>query len=355
VEKVRYLNKTINDNERELFSRYWKEQINHFGVETTYYTHGYSLTSHNFLYGEDPTSVFLSSGPVVMLTDITNDAIMLSKFGIMADCDMTAVVHISSYYETFGQGMEPKSGDLIELKEYGGFGDRPGGRGAPIYEITERDDQNLQFNANGLMGHYIWVIKCKRWEYSSEPGVLAEPLNTQINDSEEYGRMEGSLNPDESVMPYPDSVDGTQKCIFDHDATDISKDYGYYGGFDGTPLFDTSPSAQLNPDMIKVNSTEFNQLLQFIKQLQTDYPVIQGSNLNANIAAFLNANAPNLMVRTLSSSSPGNIDSFVISTSGRPEDVILYTSDEDKVTLDNIAGTGLLGEPTDRPLDGGTF
>ena len=278
MEKVRYLNKTINDNERELVSNYWKEQIEHYGVETTYYTHGYAFSSHNFLYGEDPTSVFLSSGPVVMMTDITNDAIMLSKFGIMADCDMTVVVHISSFYETFGQGIEPKSGDLIELKEYGGFGDRPGGRGAPIYEITERDDQNLQFNANRLMGHYIWVIKCKRWEYSSEVGVFAEPLNTQINDSEEYGRMEGSTNPVEAIHPYPvtDSVDETQKCIFDHDATDISKDYGYYGGHEGPPIIDSPimTNAGVPPNS---NTTDFNQLIDFIKQLQAEYPTIQAA------------------------------------------------------------------------------
>lgn len=286
MEKVRYLNKTINDNERELVSNFWKEQIEHYGVETTYYTHGYAFSSHNFLYGEDPTSVFLSSGPVVMLTDITNDAIMLSKFGIMADCDMTVVVHISSFYETFGEGIEPKSGDLIELKEYGGFGDRPGGRGAPIYEITERDDQNLQFNANKLMGHYIWVIKCKRWEYSSEVGVFAEPLNTQINDSEEYGRMEGSTNPEETVIPYPDSVDSIQKCIFDHDVTDISKDYGYYGGYEGSPIINspimTNTGVPPNSNNSTNNITEFNELVNFIKQVQQDYPKLQQTVTNVS-------------------------------------------------------------------------
>lgn len=230
MQKVRYLNKGINDNERALFSSYWKEQIEHYGTEITYYTNGYGLSSHNFLYGEDPTSTFVSAGPVVMITDITNDAIMLSKFGIMADCDMTCVVHISSFYETFGNNREPKAGDLIEMKEYGGAGDRPGGRGAPTYEITERDDQNLQFNANALMGHYIWVIKCKRWEYSSEPGTHAEPLNTQIQDDQAYGRMPNGTNPEELIQPYVDSADKAAKCIFDHDTTDISKDYGYYGG-----------------------------------------------------------------------------------------------------------------------------
>ena len=66
MDKVRYLNKTINDNERMLVSNFWKEQIEHYGVEITYYTNGYALSSHNFLYGEDTGSVFLSSGPVVM-------------------------------------------------------------------------------------------------------------------------------------------------------------------------------------------------------------------------------------------------------------------------------------------------
>ena len=230
MQKVRYLNKTVNENERTLIFGYWKEQIEHYGTEVTYYTHGYTLSSHFYLYGEDPTRPFLSAGPIVMLTDITNDAIMLSKFGIMADCDMTCILHLSSFQEVFGTYREPKAGDLIEMAEYGGFGDRPGGRGAPVYEITERDDQNLQFNANQLMGHYVWVIKCKRWEYSSEPGAPKEPLNVQFNDDEEYGREAGGANPEELVQPYEQSNDKTAECIIDENATDRSEIYGYYGG-----------------------------------------------------------------------------------------------------------------------------
>lgn len=229
MQKVRYLDKKINDNERSLVSGYWKEQIEHYGAEVTYYTHGYTLSTHYYLYGEDTTAAFVSAGPMVMFTDITNDAIMLSKFGIMADCDMTCVMHISSFQEAFGQYREPKAGDLIELKEYGGFGDRPGGRGAPVYEITERDDQNLQFNANSLMGHYIWVMKCKRWEYSSEPGAPQEEKNIQFNDDEEYGREAGGANPEELVQPYEQSNDAAAKCIVDENARDISEPYGYYG------------------------------------------------------------------------------------------------------------------------------
>jgi hypothetical protein len=230
MEKVRYLNKKVNDNERTLVSGYWQEQIEHYGAEVTYYTHGYTLSTHYYLYGEDTTATFVSAGPMVMFTDITNDAIMLSKFGIMADCDMTCVMHISSFQETFGQYREPKAGDLIELKEYGGFGDRPGGRGAPVYEITERDDQNLQFNANQLMGHYIWVMKCKRWEYSYEPGTPQEEKNIQFNDDEAYGREAGGANPEDLTQPYEQSNDKSAKCIVDENARDISEPYGYYGG-----------------------------------------------------------------------------------------------------------------------------
>jgi len=134
-DKVRYLNKNNNANERENYSKWWKEQIEHYGTSVTYFTHGYTLTGHNFVYGEDPTSTFVKFSDVIILTDITNDALMLSKFGIMADCDMTAVVHISSFYDKFGCGREPKSGDLIQLTEYGA--DRPGGRSAPITKLQK--------------------------------------------------------------------------------------------------------------------------------------------------------------------------------------------------------------------------
>jgi hypothetical protein len=230
MQQVRYLNKGITNNERENFSGWWYEQIQHYGVQVNYYTNGYTLSTQNYLYGEDPTATYVEAGPVVMLTDITNDAIMLSKFGIMADCDMTAVIHISGFYDTFGPGREPKSGDLIELQEYGGAGDRPGGRGAPIYEVTERDDQNLPMNANTLMGHYIWVIKCKRWEGSSEPGAPHELVNTQVNDGGEYGIMPDGVSTPTLVQPYPDSANTEGEKIFNQpEAGNQGDPYGYYG------------------------------------------------------------------------------------------------------------------------------
>jgi hypothetical protein len=231
VNNVRYLNKNNNANERENYSKWWKEQIEHYGTSVTYYTHGYSLNSHNFLYGEDPTSKYGKVENMIMLTDITNDALMLSKFGIMADCDMTAVIHISSFYDALSSNlMEPKAGDLIQLTEYGA--DRPGGRSAPIYEITERDDEYLQMT-NSLIGHYVWYIKCKRYEYSYEPGVPnAINSNKQINDTGMYGRLEGGENPAELLQPYSQSVQRSSDTIYDYyeeAPPNNSEIYGYYG------------------------------------------------------------------------------------------------------------------------------
>lgn len=218
VNNVRYLNKLNNANERENYAKWWKEQIEHCGTSVTYYTHGFALSTQNFLYGEDPTSRYVKTEDVIMLTDITNDALMLSKFGIMADCDMTAVIHISSFYEKMGCGMEPKAGDLIQLTEYAA--DRPGGRSAPIYEITERDDENLQLT-NSLMGHYVWYIKCKRFEYSYEPGVPSGANNKQISDSGDYGRLAGGDNPEELFQPYPDSAPIASRSIYDYYSEDM--------------------------------------------------------------------------------------------------------------------------------------
>ena len=154
-----------------------------------------------------------------MLTDITNDALMLSKFGIMADCDMTAVAHISSFYEVFGPGFEPKAGDLIRMTEFGA--DRVGGRAAPIYEITERDDEYLALT-NSLLGHYTWYIKCKRFEYSYEPGVEVGAANIQLNDDGEYGRMPGGANPEELFQPYEQTVQTEGDCIFNQAAAELT-------------------------------------------------------------------------------------------------------------------------------------
>ena len=320
VNNVRYLNKSNNANERENYAKWWKEQIEHYGTSITYYTHGYNLSSHNFLYGEDPTSRFGRIEDVIMLTDITNDSLMLSKFGIMADCDMTAVVHISSFYEKVGCGFEPKAGDLIQLTEYGA--DRPGGRSAPIYEITERDDEYLPMT-NPLIGHYVWYIKCKRYEYSYEPGIPSGPNNRQISDGGDYGRLAGGENPEELFQPYQDSVQNSAKCIYDYYSDDPS-------GLDPTPNHFIFPNPPSCPEGLVVTGLSAVPGPYEAEDIIFSEEEFRSLMLAARSAVEI---IPHVVLSTNTDTVPTNIDTFTAGTSSRHEDIIKYTTDND-VPLD---------------------
>lgn len=326
TDKVRYLNKNNNANERENYSKWWKEQIEHYGTTVDYYSNGYGLTAHNFVYGEDPTSLFLKTPEVIMLTDITNDSLMLSKFGIMADCDMTAVIHISSYYEQFGCGSEPKAGDLIKLTEYGA--DRPGGRSAPVYEITERDDEFLQMT-NALIGHYVWYLKCKRYEYSYEPGVDVGPNNKQVSDGGDYGRLAGGENPEELFQPYPDSVQNSAKCIYDYydkDNAFLDRNLNHY----------VEPNPPSCPTDLTVTS------LSAVPGPYSSTQTMSEENFRSllDLAKAAVKITPDIVIAPNTQTDPLSTDTFTASTSSTPEDLILFA----------IENNGLLNLNT---IDGG--
>lgn len=327
ISNVRYLNKTNNANERENYSKWWKEQIEHYGTSVAYYTHGYGLTSHNFLYGEDPTSSYQKTENVIMITDITNDSLMLSKFGIMADCDMTAVIHISSYYEKFGCGTEPKAGDLIQLTEYGA--DRPGGRSAPIYEITERDDEYLQMT-NSLISHYVWYIKCKRFEYSYEPGVTPGINEKQVSDGGDYGHY-GGETPGDLFQPYPDSVQNSSKSIYDYyseDEGDLNPRANHYIAPDPPACVEgvtvTSLSAVPGPYSKLAESIPYNQDLQDLV-------------LNAGKGAmFVKQNKTNIMLDVTTPADDPDLHKF--STLGKSEDTLEYTAPDGTLNISRRDG-----------------
>ena len=117
-EDKRYLNKDKNVGVRNMYSNLWAEYINRYGVQTTYFRHGYKLeTQDDFIYGEDPTEPFLPSQTLNMIVEYQTDALLLSKFGLESTADLTAVVSVTDYQNTFGIGAEPKAGDVMELTE----------------------------------------------------------------------------------------------------------------------------------------------------------------------------------------------------------------------------------------------
>ena len=106
--------------------------------------------------------------------------------------------------------------------------------------------------------------------------------------------------------------------------TNKSKTYGYYGGVTkanhyvppGSPGF--VPQLARSPFTVE-DKEKFDQVM--------------------SQAAYIGENAENIMLRANVSSTPNNIDTFVISTSSKPEDVIVYTSSTDVVDL-NVADGG---------------
>jgi hypothetical protein len=215
---IRFSDKTNNQSERILQSNYWREQINLYGQKVNYYVNTFNLLSADNLYGEQPTQQFAPPLQTIIALNLNENALMLSKYGLLSDDEVTAFIHISSFYATFN-GTEPKSGDVFQLSEYGS--DRPGGRDGKFFEITQRLDEDAA-TINPLAGHYVWLIKAKRFEWSFEPGLSGEAVNQQIYDDTK------SATASAATKPYDYSADIESKKIFDYSKTDYSDVYGGY-------------------------------------------------------------------------------------------------------------------------------
>jgi hypothetical protein len=194
----RYTDKSANQSERNIYSNYWRELINLYGQRVDYYVSTVSVVSADLLYGEQPTARYAPPLPLIVAINLNENALMLSKYGLLSEDEVTAFVHISAFYDRFGIGAEPKSGDVFQLSEYGS--DRPNGRDGRYYEITERLDQDIA-QINPLAGHYVWLLKAKRFEWSFEPGLSGSAVNSQV--------YEDTLSPTASgaYKPYSFSID----------------------------------------------------------------------------------------------------------------------------------------------------
>jgi hypothetical protein len=215
---IRFADKTNNQNERILQSNYWREQINLYGQQCFYFVNSFTTLSADNLYGEQPTQQFAPPLPVIIAINLNENALMLSKYGLLSEDEVTAFVHISSFYATFA-GLEPKSGDVFQLTEYGN--DRPGGRNGKYFEITERLDEDVA-QINPLAGHYVWLLKAKRFEWSFEPGLSGDAVNNQVYDDTKNPTASGANK------PYDYSADVDSKHIFDYSQTDYGSVYGGY-------------------------------------------------------------------------------------------------------------------------------
>ena len=123
----RFTSKENTEGTRAMIHMWWNELASLYGMGVEYYVHGYTLSGHDYLYGEEPAAAF--SGPSYMnvLGIMESDTVLLSKFGIQTNADFTAIIPRSLYAAKYGPEAEPKSGDIIRLTEWGC--DRPGACG----------------------------------------------------------------------------------------------------------------------------------------------------------------------------------------------------------------------------------
>jgi len=278
-EANRYLNKTNNNNERVLFESYWSELINRWGTNVEYYTYGYNISTQDYLYGEDPVASFNPPMNIVMFADIASESVMLSKFGIQTDADVTLLVTMADYARVFGRDMEPKSGDVIRLTELGWDVNEVGGYGSEttslsddilneicmfkgsnpatlvypptanldgipvsgsdrwvrcpqLFEVTDRAHQDVSIKTNTLLGHYVWVLKAKRFDYSYQPGIDPECHMGDVGEETRTGLLSGYNQPQSPDKEYPGNIeDESNKDIWDYDNGPTARPDSIYGGY----------------------------------------------------------------------------------------------------------------------------
>jgi len=267
---IRYLDVANNTSQIQLYQNYWDEQIKQYGQIVNYYINANTLSGQDFFYGEQPLAGFLPPVPIVMAVTVNNDSVILSKFGIQGNADVTAIISIKTFTSVLSSNpslsgvttqytWEPKAGDLIELIEFGST--RPNGRSGQIFEITERVDQSGSETTNQMMGHYIWTIRGKRYDYDFEPYSPRENLSDQVYDNKADGLVPlnaGTPGADVRVIEtkqYGQNIDNyTRNNVYNYGANTNAPLSGYktYNG--------TKPTVG-NPDTGVYGSYESNAVL----------------------------------------------------------------------------------------------
>lgn len=217
IDRVKYLNKATNLNERTLYKNYWREQIRHYGMTVNYYLNKTTKDNADIIYGESSIAGYTEPEKLNIAIKIDNESSMFTKFGLSSDTDATCYIHHEDFQEVFGAGSEPKIGDLIEFIEIGEDRLNYPKRGPRIMEITMKNDE-IPSEINNLAGHYVWQVNLKRFDYSRENSILPELGTIPATDTGET--VPGVDNP----------VEVLSKEIFDYTVHPCSNDnvYGDY-------------------------------------------------------------------------------------------------------------------------------
>tara|TARA_R110001583_G_scaffold105522_2_gene253465 strand:- start:1656 stop:2483 length:828 start_codon:yes stop_codon:yes gene_type:complete len=249
----KFVNPSNLQAEQLVYDQAFNDLINNYGIPIDYYINTFNLSAADLLYGtdwgdtiglSDDTSFgeFKGALQMQMYVELSDDALQLSKFGFDPGDEFTGFLHISTFhtaasayfnYSEVGQSIEPKAGDVISLQVLGC--DRPNGRGTVMYQITERMEQDMSA-LNPILGHYVYRLRGKRFDYSFQSGLCSEPVNEQIYDNSFSGILSTTLydqvSSDSKTYPNPDdpyNIDNVSKTkVMDMDINDTDIYGSYY-------------------------------------------------------------------------------------------------------------------------------
>lgn len=205
--------------ERVIFDSGFGELINNFGVEIGYYVNSFNLSAMNIIYGEHTLMDWYGPVNIKSYVQLEEPSPVYTIGGFDSSDTITAYIHIKNFQTIFGglsvypangQLVEPKAQDKIVLYPLGC--DRPNGRGAKIFEITDVTDQDGS-ELNPGMGHYVWRLKGVRSEFDSTTNLPRENVNNQAYDNTFAGKLSSSIYPSLTGEPkkYPNNADNVVK------------------------------------------------------------------------------------------------------------------------------------------------
>lgn len=218
----------VCNDQQNMVRKNYRDQVNEyanlFGQTITYQPVKYNINTHNFIYGQDPTSGYHFARKMKAVVDLTSYTAFLTKFGIMSDVEITIYIPIPEFERVWGPPavIYPLAGDIFYID--GEACDRPLGQTPRVFEVTDKDDTIQPVDFMG--GHYVWKLQAKRFDYSYEPNATEERyLDDGPEDTKEFGRLPGGENPpDISRKGY--DVDKEAQKEFDN--TEAGNTYGKY-------------------------------------------------------------------------------------------------------------------------------
>jgi len=225
METLRFLDKSKNQNERELMSSFYREQINIFGLKCIYYRAGFDTESDEYIIrGADVTTNFAASAEVIVYVDAPTINMSVVQFGWYSQDDVTFYIHQDVFTETFATSGEvnpiPKAGDKLQFKEFDNT----------IYEVTFRDDTPTP-NAN-LIDYYTYVFNGKRQVYDGTDGVPDDrDLNVEDSVTDRFN-LPTTTTPQLTggdCFPGDNAAIGRESDrIYDYEPDDEDETYGGY-------------------------------------------------------------------------------------------------------------------------------